>query len=93
MLAPDDIRPLSDFQRNARSHIRRLSKTGKPEVLTVNGRASIVIQDAAAYGKLLDELEAARLGAALEAAERGEGLPVKEAFAMARRQTVRRRKR
>lgn len=92
MLAPDDIHPLSEFQRNARSHIRRLSRTGRPEVLTVNGRASVVIQDATAYRKLLEELEGVRLRAALEAAERGEGIPVKEAFAMVRRQVHRRRK-
>ena len=33
-----EIHSLSEFQRNTRSHIRRLKKNGKPQVLTVNGR-------------------------------------------------------
>lgn len=93
MLAPEDIRPLSEFQRNAKSHIKRLSKTGRPEVLTLNGRASVVIQDAAAYARMVEELEAARLAAAIQATERGEGLPVKEAFAVLRKRAAARRRR
>ena len=90
MVFLEDIRPLSDFQRNSKTHIRRLAKTGRPEVLTVNGKASIVIQDAQAYQKILDQLEDARTAAALEEANRGEGLPVKEAFALIRKRAKRR---
>jgi len=92
MIPLEDIRPLSEFQRHARSHIRRLSKTGLPEVLTVNGKASIVVQDAAAYQRILDELDEARTAAAIEAALRGEGLPVKEAFSLIRKRAAARRK-
>ena len=49
-----DIRSLSDFQRNTKKHLRRLRRTGKPEVLTVNGQAELVVQSAGAYQKLLD---------------------------------------
>jgi hypothetical protein len=49
-----DIHPLSDFQRNARAYVRRLKKTGRPEVLTVHGQAEIVVQHADAYQRLLD---------------------------------------
>ena len=75
-----NIRSLSDFQRNAREHIRRLRKTGKPEVLTVNGQAEIVIQSAEAYQKLLDALDLAdsvrTLRERLTAAVQGEdGVP------------------
>ena len=49
-----DIHSLSDFQRNARAHVRRLKKTGRPEVLTVHGQAEVVVQSADAYQKLLD---------------------------------------
>lgn len=82
MIDVGNIRSLSEFQRNARSHIRRLKKTGKPEVLTVNGKAELVVQDAVSYQKLLDELDQAqaikaiRLG--LEQAERGEGRPMRK---------------
>jgi hypothetical protein len=52
-----DICLLSDFQRKTRDHIRRLTRTGLPEILTVNGRAELVVQDAASYQKLLDALD------------------------------------
>jgi PHD/YefM family antitoxin component YafN of YafNO toxin-antitoxin module len=92
MVLLEDIRSLSEFQRNTRVHIKRLSKTGRPEVLTVNGKASVVVQDAAAYQKLLDQLEQAKTAAAIESAERGEGIPAKEAFALIRKRLRSRRK-
>ena len=49
-----DVHSLSEFQRNARAHIKHLKKTGRPEVLTVHGEAEIVVQDARAYQRLLD---------------------------------------
>ena len=48
----DDIRPLTEFQRSTREHIKRLKRTGRPELLTVNGRAEIVVQDAKSYEAL-----------------------------------------
>ncbi len=93
MVTLEDIRSLSEFQRNARASIRRLSRTGRPEVLTLNGKASIVVQDASAYQKLVDELEEARTAAAIAAADRGEGIPMKEAFALVRKSVADRRKR
>ena len=54
MVRVDQIRSLSDFQRNTRKHIKRLKQTGQPEVLTVNGQAELVVQSAASYQKLLD---------------------------------------
>jgi hypothetical protein len=54
MIDLNNIRSLSDFQRNARAHLNRLKKTGKPEVLTVHGQAAVVVQDAEAYQRLLD---------------------------------------
>ena len=52
-----DIFSLSDFQRTTREHVRRLRETGRPEVLTVNGRAELVVYDAAAYQEIADRLE------------------------------------
>jgi PHD/YefM family antitoxin component YafN of YafNO toxin-antitoxin module len=77
-----NIRPLSDFQRNAKAHIKRLKKTGEPEVLTVNGEAQVVVQDAISYQKLLDQLddqaslEAIKEG--LREADAGQGIPLEE---------------
>ena len=48
-----DIQSLTDFQRKTRQTIARLKKTGRPAVLTVNGQAEIVVQDAASYQRLV----------------------------------------
>lgn len=59
MVRLDDIQSLTEFQRNAREHIKRLKQTGRPEILTVNGQAELVVQDARSYQKLLDRAEEA----------------------------------
>ena len=53
----NDIRSLSDFKRNTIELLDRLRETGNPLVLTVNGKAELVVQDAAAYQALLDRVE------------------------------------
>jgi len=57
MIQAQNIRSLTDFQRNTAGHVRRLKETGMPEVLTVKGKAELVIQDAEAYQDLLNRLE------------------------------------
>jgi prevent-host-death family protein len=52
-----DIHPLSDFRRRTTELIDRLKGTGRPIVLTLNGRPEIVVQHAAAYQSLLNRLE------------------------------------
>ena len=54
----NDIRSLSDFKRNTVELLDRLRKTGHPLVLTINGKAEVVVQDAGAYQALLDRVEA-----------------------------------
>lgn len=54
---PSEYHTLAEFQRNTTEIRERLKATGRPEVLTVDGRADLVVQDAAAYQKLLDELD------------------------------------
>ena len=53
----NDIRSLSDFKRKTSELLDRLKKTGHPLVLTINGRAEVVVQDAEAYQGLLERLE------------------------------------
>ena len=55
-----NIHSLSDFQRNTKEYIAQLSESHEPVVLTVNGKAALIVQDAASYQELLDELELAR---------------------------------
>src|SRR5262245_4164357 len=89
MIQVQNIRSLSDFQRNAKSHIRRLKKTGEPEVLTVNGQAEVVVQDAAAYQKLIDDLDRKEaiegIKRGLEQVKRGEEISLAEFDARMRR--------
>jgi prevent-host-death family protein len=49
-----DIHSISDFKRKTPDFVKQLKKTGKPVVLTMNGRARVVIQDADSYQDLLD---------------------------------------
>lgn len=60
-----DIHSLSEFQRNAKAQLRQMKRSGRPKVLTVNGKAEIVVQDAKSYQKLL---------AALDRSEASEGI-------------------
>jgi len=53
----NDIRSLSDFKRNTVDLLDRIRKTGNPMVLTINGKAELVVQDAEAYQALLDRVE------------------------------------
>ncbi len=64
-----DIFSLSDFQRRTREHIRRLRETGRPEVLTVNGRAELVVYAAETYEAIVDEAQSARTRPIWTAAE------------------------
>ena len=52
-----DIRPLSNFKRNTPDFIQQLRETGRPVVLTVNGKAELVVQDAPSYQRLLDLID------------------------------------
>ena len=57
MIRPEDIGSLTEFQRNAQTHLKRLKRTGRPELLTVNGKAEVVVQNASAYQRLIESLE------------------------------------
>ncbi|MFO0842450.1 MAG: type II toxin-antitoxin system Phd/YefM family antitoxin [Gemmataceae bacterium] len=50
----NDILSLSDFKRNSHELMKRIKATGNPVVLTVNGKAEVVVQDATSYQRLLD---------------------------------------
>jgi prevent-host-death family protein len=80
-----DIHPLTDFKRNTSDFVSRMKKTRRPVVLTVHGKAELVVQDAESYQQVLDRLErfeaveAIRLGIA--AAEQGRVKPARKALA------------
>jgi predicted transcriptional regulator len=85
MLDTRQIHSLTDFLRHHKAHLARLKDTRLPEVLTVNGRAEVVIQDAASYQALLDRLHhletLAAIREGLASAERGELKPAEQVLA------------
>jgi prevent-host-death family protein len=56
-----DIHSLTDFKKNTSEFVNQLKQTGEPVVLTINGHAELVVQDAAAYQKLRQVGEEARV--------------------------------
>ena len=54
-----DIDSLSNFKRNTPDFLRQLKETGQPVVLTINGKAELVVQDTASYQKLIELAERA----------------------------------
>lgn len=80
-----DIHSLTTFRRRSGELMKQLKKSKRPVVLTVKGKAEAVVQDAAAYQRLLDI--AARADAAegirqgLEQAKKGLGREAEEFFA------------
>lgn len=79
-----DIQSLTTFRRRSADFLKQLRKSKRPVVLTVNGRAAAVVQDAAAYQRLLDLAAAvdAREGIrqGLKEARSGQGRPAREFF-------------
>jgi prevent-host-death family protein len=53
----EDICSMTEFKRRTSAVISRLRGTGRAVVLTTNGKADVVVQDAVSYQKLLDRLQ------------------------------------
>ena len=85
MIRTTGIDSLTNFQKNAKSFASRLEESKEPLVLTVNGKAKLVVQDAEAYQAMLDELERGRFVEAvrqgLRESEQGLGRPAEEVYA------------
>ena len=84
-----DIQPLTTFRNNSAAFLQQLKKHKRPVILTVNGKAAAVVQDAEAYQRLLDiaaradGVEGIRQG--LEDIVKGRTRPVREFLASFRR--------
>ena len=63
----DDIKSLSEFKKKTREVFDQLHKTGRPIVVTVNGRPDVVLLDAAVFERKLKALNLAELLAEGEA--------------------------
>ena len=58
MVNLQNIHSLTEFKRNANSYIDTIRSTKAPIVLTVNGEAAVVVQDAIEYQALVDRYQA-----------------------------------
>ena len=87
-LLPENIHSLTDFLRHHKRHLQRLKRSQRPAVLTLNGKAEVVVQDAKAYQAMLEGIEAmqAQVGIAegVASLERGQGEPAQTVFARLR---------
>ena len=85
-----DIQSLTTFRRSSSEFLKQLKKTKRPVVLTVNGKAEAVVQDAEAYQRLLnivarmDDTTAIRQG--LDDGAHGRTRPAKAVFDEMRRE-------
>lgn len=74
--------PLTEFRRDAAGYLKRLRKSKKHLLLTQDGRAAGVVLSTAEYDRLVAEMEAAEVRAALNQAfeeiKAGKGRPANE---------------
>ena len=72
MISIENIHSLTDFRNNAKKYVEQLQTTKSPLVLTVNGEAAIVVEDAQAFQATQDRLR--QLEAEVEALKQLEAL-------------------
>jgi prevent-host-death family protein len=79
-----DIQSLSHFKRKTAEVVARMKKSGHPVVLTVNGKAELVVQDAAAYQRLRELAEQVEMLIFLDESRKdidaGRTVPAREAL-------------
>jgi hypothetical protein len=79
-----DVHSTTASSRAATAFLRQLKQSGRPLVLSVDGKAEVVVQDEQSYQCLLDlaerleTVEAVKEG--LASIDRGEGTPMDEFF-------------
>lgn len=75
-----DINSLTEFKRDP----ARIKETGRPRILTVNGKPSVVVMDVAAWQEMQDQLDYAETVAGirkgLTQARAGEGIEADRFF-------------
>lgn len=76
-----DIQTLTDFKRKTTGMLRQLKKSGRPIVLTVKGKAEVVVMDTFSHQRLADRLSAIQgISRGLAQAKKGKGRSVDEVF-------------
>lgn len=84
-----DIQSLTNFRRESSKFLKQLKKSKRPIVLTVNGQAEAVVQNAEAYQRLLDIAARADVYEAIRQSDddiaHGRTRPAREVFKELRR--------
>ena len=84
MLNLSHSRPLNQFQQEAPELLHQFETDKTPIVITINGKAVAVLQDAESYEKLLNRLELletlAGIRQSLGEFEQGQGVSIHQAF-------------
>ena len=78
MFQSSDIHTVTDFSRKPAEHIKRLAESKRPELLTVNGKAAVVVQDAETYEKMATLAEYAESVKSIRLAMAERGRPLDE---------------
>jgi len=78
MFHSSDIHTVTDFSRKPAEHIKRLNKSKRPEILTVNGKAAVVVQDAKTYERMAQLADYAESIVNIRQALSEKGRPLKE---------------
>jgi PHD/YefM family antitoxin component YafN of YafNO toxin-antitoxin module len=85
----NDIQSLSYFKRNSAKALARMKKSKKPLVLTVNGKATAVVQDPVSYQRKAADEEHAEMIAFLKESladtDAGRTVPAREFIESLRR--------
>ena len=55
--AVENIRSLTDFRRHTKDYVGKLRESDSPLILTVNGEAALVVQNAQAFQEVQNRLE------------------------------------
>jgi PHD/YefM family antitoxin component YafN of YafNO toxin-antitoxin module len=80
-----EITSPSSSNQTTSEFIRQLKESGYPVVVTLNGKAELVVKDAGSYQRLLELAERAEemeaLKVAVEDMREGRGEPIEEMFA------------
>lgn len=84
MINLKNIQSLTSFKRNTAELVERLKQTKSPLVLTVNGKAELVVIGAEEYEEMLQKIEQAENIKAIQHGinvfEKGEFKPAREAL-------------
>ena len=77
----EDIHSMTAFKHNSTGLLKRMKKSGRPLVLTVKGKAEMVLLNASAYREVADHLDAvSSIRRGLSQAKQGAGRSVDEVF-------------